>query len=60
MPSEFQKCKDCGKEFEITEGELDFYASQTDPSGNPFSLPKRCKECRVKKKARYREYEKSN
>ena len=33
-------CKQCGKEFEITEGEADFFLSKG------MKLPKRCKECR--------------
>lgn len=33
-------CKQCGKEFEITEGEADFFLSKG------MELPKRCKECR--------------
>lgn len=38
------QCKDCGKEFEITEGEKNFYLSKN------LSLPKRCKDCRQKRK----------
>ncbi len=34
------KCKDCGKEFEINQGELDFYKSKG------LHTPKRCKKCR--------------
>ena len=33
-------CKQCGKEFEITEGEAEFFLSKG------MELPKRCKECR--------------
>ncbi len=33
-------CKQCGKEFELTEGEISFYESKG------LDLPKRCKECR--------------
>lgn len=36
------KCKDCGKTFEITYGEKDFYDSKS------MSLPVRCEECRKK------------
>lgn len=41
--------KDCGKEFAITQNEQEFYA------GKNFELPKRCKPCREKKKARQQE-----
>jgi len=38
------KCKICGKDFEWTEGEQQFYKDRgLDP-------PKRCKDCRVKRK----------
>lgn len=37
-------CKDCGKEFDFTIGEQEFY----DQMG--FDKPIRCKECRDKKK----------
>jgi len=33
-------CKQCGKEFELSQSEIDFY------NGKGLSLPKRCKECR--------------
>lgn len=33
-------CKNCGKEFEFTVGEQEFYAEKG------FSEPKKCKECR--------------
>lgn len=33
-------CKQCGKEFELTEGEISFFKSKN------LELPKRCKECR--------------
>lgn len=35
-----QTCKQCGKEFELTQGEISFYESKG------LDLPKRCKECR--------------
>lgn len=38
-------CKDCGKEFEITKSEEEFYKSKG------LELPKRCKSCREKKKS---------
>ena len=37
-------CKQCGKEFEITQSEINFYNSKN------LALPKRCKECREKNK----------
>jgi hypothetical protein len=39
------KCKDCSAEFVFTVGEKRFYES------NGFQPPKRCKECRNKRKA---------
>ena len=39
-------CKDCGKEFELTQGEIEFYESKG------LELPKRCKECRTLNKKR--------
>lgn len=38
-------CKQCGKEFEITDGEAEFYRSKG------LNLPKRCKECREENKS---------
>lgn len=38
-------CKQYGKEFEITEGEAEFYRSKG------LNLPKRCKECREENKS---------
>jgi len=46
MPSEFLTCLDCKEEFEFTEGEQAFY------NDKGFSLPKRCPDCREKKKRR--------
>lgn len=37
-------CKQCGKEFELSQSEINFYRSKN------LSLPKRCKECREKNK----------
>ena len=37
------KCKDCGEEFVITEGEQKFYKERN------LNLPKRCKNCRQKR-----------
>lgn len=39
-----RNCVDCGKEFTLTEGEIKFYKSKG------LQLPKRCKECRDKKR----------
>lgn len=33
-------CKECGQEFELTQGEINFYNSKN------LALPKRCKKCR--------------
>lgn len=38
-------CQDCGVQFPFTAGEQEFYASKQ------LTQPKRCKPCRVKKKA---------
>ncbi len=35
-----KRCKQCGKEFELTDGEIHFYKEKG------LDLPKRCKECR--------------
>ncbi len=40
-------CKDCGKIFYLTKGEIDFYKSKN------LSLPKRCKTCRKLKHKRF-------
>lgn len=37
-------CTDCSTEFTLSDGEVAFYESKQ------FTLPKRCKECRIKKK----------
>lgn len=37
-------CKECGKEFEISEGEEKFYKDKG------LEKPKRCQECRVKRR----------
>jgi hypothetical protein len=42
-------CVDCGKEFIFTEKEQEFYKKM-----NFTNEPKRCKECRDKKKAEKR------
>jgi len=38
------KCKDCGKEFEFTDEERNFFVSKG------LETPKRCKECRIKRR----------
>ncbi len=45
MP-ELVKCIEptCGKEFTITDGEIDFYKKKE------FDLPKRCTDCRRRRK----------
>lgn len=45
-------CKQCGKEFEISASEIEFYESKN------LSIPKRCKDCRIKNKKKYRPYKK--
>lgn len=48
-------CKQCGKEFELTEGEISFFKSKN------LELPKRCKDCRKgNQTAEQREVEKKN
>ena len=37
-------CQDCGKEFDFTVRDQEFYKE------NGFSEPKRCKDCREKRK----------
>lgn len=37
-------CKQCGKEFELTQGEIQFYENKN------LNIPSRCKECRDKNK----------
>ncbi|RLG23838.1 cytochrome C551 [Methanosarcinales archaeon] len=41
-------CQDCGEEFIFTAGEQEFFEEKG------FDEPKRCKECRDKKKAEKR------
>ena len=45
MSSKYIKCVDCSSEFEFTDGEQEFYADKG------YNQPKRCAECRAKKKA---------
>ena len=42
-------CKICGKQFEVTEGESQFYKDRS------LELPKRCPECRAKKRREVKE-----
>lgn len=42
-----QPCKDCSVSYEITEGEVEFYQAKG------FPIPKRCEDCRKKKRAQY-------
>jgi len=51
------KCKDCTSMFAITVGEQEFYKTRTSPDGQAMSLPKRCKDCRMKKKEKYAQKE---
>jgi hypothetical protein len=39
------QCKDCGNDFTLKAEEVDWYTKKG------FDLPRRCKPCRVKKKA---------
>ena len=41
-----KKCVQCGNEFTLSDGEVDFYI------GKGLNLPKRCKQCRNKNKAK--------
>lgn len=49
-----KKCSQCGKEFTLTEGEVEFYNSKN------LHLPKRCKECRDKNKRKSSELKNQN
>ena len=56
MPTEFKTCIDCGSEFEFTEEDQEFISRSKDfETGNPYVPPKRCKPCRIKKKAKRNE-----
>lgn len=46
MPDKQIECLDCGQQFTFTEGEQEFFAERS------FTPPKRCKDCRDKKRAR--------
>lgn len=44
MPNKQINCIDCKNDFEFTEGEQSFYEEKQ------FAEPKRCADCRLKKK----------
>ena len=46
MPSKMLSCSDCGKEWEYTQEEQEYIEQKQ------FTPPKRCKDCRWKKKQR--------
>ncbi len=48
-------CQDCGKEFTFTAGEQALYKEK-----GLTNEPKRCKECRDKRKAERQSYKKEN
>ena len=52
MTDKTMKCVEntCGKEFVLTAGEQEFYAKKRDENGQPFNPPKRCPDCRFKRK----------
>ena len=41
------RCVQCGREFELSQNEIDFYYSKG------LDLPKRCKSCRDKNSGKY-------
>mgnify|MGYP003288395466 CR=1 FL=1 len=47
---EERNCRDCHKPFVITQGEKAYLEERFDELGNPLALPKRCKECRFKRR----------
>ena len=49
-----QKCVQCGREFNLSYSEIDFYKSKS------LNLPKRCKSCRDKNKRGNQEFKKYN
>jgi len=46
---EKRKCIDCGDEFVITEKEKEFFEKKKQEIPT-FQLPKRCKNCRIKRR----------
>ena len=48
------KCAGCGNQFIFTVGEREFFRNRF---GNDFTEPKRCQECRRKKREQNRERE---
>ncbi|MBQ3522839.1 MAG: zinc-ribbon domain containing protein [Clostridia bacterium] len=49
-----QRCIQCGREFNLSDSEIDFYKSKS------LNLPKRCKSCRDKNKRGNQEFKKYN
>ena len=47
------KCKDCGQPFTIPGREIEWYKTKVDEKGEAFTLPKRCKPCRVLKRKKF-------
>jgi hypothetical protein len=47
---EERHCRDCQKPFTITMGEKQYLEERFDEFGNRLSLPKRCKDCRMKRR----------
>jgi len=50
MDTNIIKCKDCFKDFALTEGEIQFYSTSIADDGQHMALPKRCTLCRKKRK----------
>ena len=44
------QCKDCQKDFSLTEGEVYFYTHTISNEGEPMTFPKRCASCRRTRK----------
>ena len=55
-----QNCKDCQVPFTLSEMEIVHFQSLRDKDGNPLSTPKRCKECRRKRRAEREKNEGNN
>lgn len=47
MTDQYITCVDCGSEFEHSERDQEFYTERG------FTPPKRCRACRIKKKAKF-------
>ena len=52
MSNQVIKCKDCGKDFDFTEKDQEFYKEKG------FLPPKRCRSCRKARKERHLNKEK--